>query len=83
MPICQECHHNPSGRFNADGEQCYCTCHNVADAAPELLAALEESLALNINWSETAEADDLDYYSEYRAVIKQARAAIAKAKGQS
>lgn len=48
----------------------------------ELLAALEESLALNMNWTSEAEPDVLEYYSEYKAVIKQAKEAIAKAKGE-
>jgi len=37
--MCPECHHMPSGRFDAAGMQCYCRCHDVADAAPELLGA--------------------------------------------
>lgn len=47
----------------------------------ELLEALEESLALNENWVADAEPFDLEYYSEYRAVIAQSRAAIASVKG--
>ncbi len=50
-------------------------------AAPDLLDALEESLALNINWSVEAEPEALAYYSEYKQVIAQARAAIARVKG--
>ena len=48
-------------------------------AAPDLLEALEESLSLNINWSETAEQEHLRHLSEYKRVIEQARAAIEKA----
>lgn len=47
-----------------------------------LLEALEESLALNINWSSDSEPESLAYFSEYRKVIAQAKAAIAKMKGQ-
>ena len=46
----------------------------------ELLKALEESLALNINWSETAEDEHLNHLSEYKRVIEQARTAINNAK---
>ena len=48
-------------------------------AAPDLLEALKESLALNINWSETAEDEHLRHLSEYTRVIEQARVAIEKA----
>ena len=51
-------------------------------AAPELLDALKESLALNVNWSETAEEDHLRHLSEYKRVIQQAKAAIEKALGR-
>lgn len=37
--ICQECHCRPSCRYDCDGRPCFCKCHDVADAAPELLAA--------------------------------------------
>jgi len=43
--ICSECHHLPSERFNSGGVQCYCRCHDVADAGPELLAACKTCLA--------------------------------------
>ena len=46
-----------------------------------LLEALEESLALNINWADSTEPHNLEYFSEYRAVIAQARKAIAEVKG--
>ncbi len=39
---CKECHHMPSGRFDADGMQCFCRCHDLADMAPQLFAALKE-----------------------------------------
>jgi hypothetical protein len=38
--VCGECHHVPSGRWSGDyGAECYCNCHDVADAAPALLIA--------------------------------------------
>ena len=40
--------------------------------------ALYESLALNINWSEDADAESLSYFSEYRAVIKEGKEALGK-----
>ena len=49
-------------------------------AAPDLLEALEESLALNVNWSETAEDDHLRHLSEYKRVIEQAKEAIRRAR---
>jgi len=39
----------------------------------KLEEALYESLALNLNWISTTETSDLVYYSEYKAVIKQAK----------
>lgn len=54
---------------------------NLERQRDELLAALEESLALNINWADSTEPHNLEYFSEYRAVITQARAAIAAVKG--
>jgi hypothetical protein len=49
--------------------------------APSLITALEESLALNINWLETAEESHLKHLSEYKSVISQAQEAIARARG--
>lgn len=48
-------------------------------AAPDLLAALEETLTAGINWYETATKSDA---SELGFVVR-ARATIAKAKGES
>jgi hypothetical protein len=42
----------------------------------KLEEALFESLALNLNWTSNADASDLEYYSEYKAVIKQAKEAL-------
>lgn len=42
-----------------------------------LREALEESYALNSNWSSEADAYSLEYYSEYRAVIKMGKEALA------
>lgn len=44
--VCQECHHTGSCRFNAAGVQCYCHCHDIADAAPELLTACQSALGM-------------------------------------
>ncbi len=43
MTTCMECHHAPSGRYTA-GLQCYCPCHDVADASPKLLKACRIAL---------------------------------------
>ncbi len=40
--------------------------------------ALYESHALNINWSKTAEASDLEYFSECRKVMKRAESVLAR-----
>lgn len=62
-----------------DSECAKANAHLIA-AAPELLEALEETLTAGINWYETAtksdDASDLGF-------VVRARAAIAKAKGES
>ena len=37
--FCNSCHHWPSSRFDAEGRQCYCQCHDASDFAAELLEA--------------------------------------------
>ena len=49
---------------------------------PELLVALRDSLALNINWSETAEDEHLQHLSEYKRVIEQGKNVIKAATGE-
>ena len=44
--------------------------------------ALYDSLALNINWVSTALKSDLEYYSEYAAVIKQAKETLKLSKNR-
>lgn len=34
---CKQCHHAPSGRFDGQGRQCHCDCHDRADVAERLL----------------------------------------------
>lgn len=46
----------------------------------QLEEALYESLALNLNWTSNADASDLEYYSEYKGVIKQAKEALKLSK---
>lgn len=46
-PICKDCHHAPSGRTAEYGAACQCSCHDVADAAPALLEALQAMLEAN------------------------------------
>ena len=46
----------------------------------KLEEALFESLSLNINWTEDASDEDLNYYSEYRAVIKQSKETLKLSK---
>jgi hypothetical protein len=46
----------------------------------QLEDALYDSLALNLNWVSTALKSDLEYHSEYAAVIKQAKKALKLSK---
>lgn len=46
----------------------------------QLEEALYVSLALNLNWISTTDASDLEYYSEYKRVIKQAKKALKLSK---
>ena len=46
----------------------------------KLEEALYESLALNLNWISTAVKSDLEFHSEYAAVIKQTKEALKHSK---
>lgn len=46
----------------------------------QLEEALYESLALNLNWTSNANASDLEYYSECKRVIKQAKEVLKLSK---
>lgn len=48
----------------------------AAQRLQEVHDALYESYALNVNWTETADLEDRQYFSEYRKVIQQARHAL-------
>lgn len=65
----------------ADPQDAECAKGNarLIAAAPDLLAALEETITAGINWYETATKSDA---SELGFVVR-ARAAIAKATGES
>lgn len=39
--LCPDCHHRPSMR-TGDPAYCYCRCHDIADAAPDLLKACRQ-----------------------------------------
>lgn len=47
VKLCDDCHHSPSrggiSNDNPHGLWCYCKCHDLADAAPELLELLRLS----------------------------------------
>jgi hypothetical protein len=47
--VCPDCHHPPSRRFDPENycAQCFCACHDAADAAPALLAACKAMLEAN------------------------------------
>ena len=63
--LCPECHHRPSMR-DGDPAYCYCACHDVADAAPDLLAALD-ALCNSPN------AKDNQMWDEARAALHKAQ----------
>ena len=73
--ICQECHHLPSSRVTLGIGRCYCGCHDVADAAPVLLAACEGVLPI------LERMDTLQHLTPKFPELDAVRAAIAKAKG--
>lgn len=73
--ICATCLHGPSMRYDGTPSGvCQCECHDVADAAPELLAALERIMAEFVPLPEVWEGIE--------DVWEDAQAAIAKAKGE-
>ncbi len=72
MRICDECHHFPSGRVAEYGACCSCKCHDVADAAPDLLAACEAAKKYL----------EPDLVEPGRTVFWNLVASIAKAKGE-
>lgn len=45
MKNCPDCRHQLSCRFNQQGVQYHCVCHDLADDAPELWKALAEIVA--------------------------------------
>lgn len=53
-----------------------CVVQRVSTA--ELIEALEDSLALNINWSEMADDEHLRHLSEYRRVIKKCTSVLER-----
>jgi len=53
---------------------------NDKEYIKKLEEALYESLALNLNWTSNADASDLEFYSEYKSVIKQAKEALKLSK---
>ncbi len=86
---CKECHHSPSGRFDLNSWECYCKCHDIADAAPELLAACEQMIQIEDALTGRGplvhcQGQAMDGYmalANFREVANQCRAVIAKAKG--
>ncbi len=87
---CPQCHHTPSSRFGDHGQECYCQCHDVADAAPELLAALKEAKETIRTWHDMqvrswqpAQDDSLwELYDANSPEMKLINAALAKATGK-
>lgn len=79
MTTCPECHHRPSGRFDAAGGECYCKCHDVADAAPYLLAALKAVLP----YANTSGIESTEDYSKFYKALDAARTAVARAEAVS
>jgi hypothetical protein len=73
---CPDCHHSPSRRIADHGAECQCKCHDVADAAPELLAALvglfEHCAMVHKHWGDGCNREQAD------RAIDGARALLAK-----
>lgn len=76
---CPECHHTPSCRVAEYGAECQCQCHDVADASPDLLAALKDLIS-----SRPTKEPPKEFAVAHRnwEKFQRARAAIAKAEGQ-
>lgn len=72
---CSSCHHLPSCRYDTNGFQCYCKCHDVADAAADLLKAL----TWYVKNDDTNEDDPMNKF--WIDGKNAGRAAIAKAEG--
>lgn len=75
-PVCQNCHHWPSMRFRENGYECYCKCHDVADAAPALVNILERLTAAYIGLAKAHGNVDCENWTE----IAAAKEAIANAR---
>ena len=76
MNPCPKRHHAPSERTDVDSlnyrVSCECRCHDVADLAPELLAACKKAYE-GLGWP----VDYKDYQDNFAALT----AIIAKAEG--
>ena len=75
---CSECHHRPTGRFDAYGMQCYCDCHDKADRAAGLF---EEAIAALRHLNKLV--DELTDSNATCFAIGPAKLAIAQSKIES
>lgn len=84
MSVCKECHHRPSERCsqaeNGYSAECYCQCHDVADASPDLLEVCE-SIAHAVNMQIEEGNDEWQNVELTPEIVKAVFAAIRKAKG--
>ena len=87
--LCPSCHHWASCRFDAEGRQCYCKCHDVADMATELLAAcktmlqsVKEPVEQSMGYDHPPEYATADDYYLAKAIY-EARDVIARAEATS
>lgn len=83
MKTCQTCHHRPSERLADCGgyvAECYCDCHKVADAAPDLLTALREAREYVKFAFEVIRGPDRE---SVRGCLDRIDVAIAKAEGSA
>lgn len=67
--ICRHCHHAPSGRFDANGFQCHCDCHNMADAAVQFLGELIPASEKVAMWISPA-LDDPNVCKEMKTAVE-------------
>lgn len=79
--LCSDCHHTPSRRIADHGAECCCRCHDVADAAPQMLAACEAVIAESNMGIDAANPDDWHAAEITRGAIEMVEAAVVVAKG--
>lgn len=82
--LCRECHHFPSGRTAEHGAECQCSCHDLADRAPQMSAILDRALreleSCRHALAELIETDDSFWGGEIKERVEAADAILSLAK---